>query len=86
VQFSLIPFVEFPHRFCMLFYALKRCLFVVPFFIPDYQRKEVAPLIRRILGLLSRPQQRRSSLNSALLEQHRNDVFVLMHQQLGGLR
>ena len=70
----------------MLFYALKRCLFVVLFFIPDYQRKEVAPLIRRILGLLSRPLQRRSSLNSALLEQHRNDVFVLMHQQLGGLR
>ncbi|WP_255173821.1 MULTISPECIES: hypothetical protein [Micrococcaceae] len=43
-------------------------------------------MIRRILGILSRPLQRRSSLNSALLEQHRNDVFVLMHQQLGGLR
>jgi len=43
-------------------------------------------LIRQILVLLSRPLQRRSSLNSALLEQQRNDVFVLMHQQLGGLR
>jgi hypothetical protein len=42
--------------------------------------------MRMIMGLLSRPQQRRSSLNTALLEQHRNDVFVLMHQQLGGLR
>ncbi|MFC0458127.1 hypothetical protein ACFFGR_16460 [Arthrobacter liuii] len=44
-----------------------------------------------MMGLLSRPLQRRSSFspgsfNSALLEQHRNDVFVLMHQQLGGLR
>ena len=58
----------------------------MPFFILDYQRKEVVPLIRRILVLLSRPLQRRSSLNSALLEQQRNDVFVLMHQQLGGLR
>jgi len=38
------------------------------------------------MRLLSRPLQRRSSLNSDLLEQHRNDVFVLMHQQVGGLR
>jgi len=38
------------------------------------------------MRLLSRPLQRRSSLNSGLLEQHRNDVFVLMHQQVGGLR
>jgi len=42
--------------------------------------------MRVIMGLLSRPLQRRSSFNSALLEQHRNDVFVLLHQQLGGLR
>ncbi|MDT0170311.1 hypothetical protein [Pseudarthrobacter sp. BRE9] len=42
--------------------------------------------MQKILGLLSRPLQRRSSLNTALLEQHKNDVFVLMHQQLGGLR
>ena len=42
--------------------------------------------MRKIIGLLSRPLQRPSSLNVALLEQHRNDVFVLMHQQLGGLR
>jgi len=55
-------------------------------FAPDDQRKEVVPLMRMIMGLLSRPLQRRSSFNSALLEQHRNDVFVLMHQQLGGLR
>jgi len=42
-------------------------------------------MMQKIVGLLSRP-LRRSSFNSALLEQHRNDVFVLMHQQLGGLR
>jgi hypothetical protein len=42
--------------------------------------------MQKILGLLSRPLQRRSSLNTALLEQHKNDVFVLMHQQMGGLR
>ena len=56
------------------------------FCVPYYQRKEVAPLMKRIMGLLSRPLQRHSSINSALLEQHRNDVFVLMHQQLAGLR
>lgn len=42
--------------------------------------------MQRIMRLLSRPLQRHSSLNSDLLEQHRNDVFVLMHQQVGGLR
>lgn len=42
-------------------------------------------MMQKIVGLLSRP-LRRSSFNSTLLEQHRNDVFVLMHQQLGGLR
>ena len=42
--------------------------------------------MQRIMRLLSRPLQHRGSLNSALLEQHRNDVFVLMHQQVGGLR
>lgn len=42
--------------------------------------------MQRIMRLLSRPLQRRNSLNSDLLEQHRNDVFVLMHQQAGGLR
>ena len=41
--------------------------------------------MQRIMGFLSRPLQRRSSINSVLLEQHRNDVFVLMHQQLAGL-
>ena len=46
----------------------------------------MAPLIQKIMGLLSRPLQRRSFFNTGLLEQHRNDVFVLMHQQLGGLR
>ncbi|WP_285246513.1 hypothetical protein [Pseudarthrobacter sp. efr-133-R2A-89] len=43
-------------------------------------------MMRKILGLLSLALQRRSSFNSDLLEQHRNEVFVLMHQQLGGLR
>ncbi|MEW1876909.1 hypothetical protein [Pseudarthrobacter phenanthrenivorans] len=43
-------------------------------------------MMQKIMGLLSRQLQRRSSFNSELLEQHRNDVFVLMHQQLGGLR
>lgn len=43
-------------------------------------------MMRKIMGLLSRPLQRRSSFNIALLEQQRNDVFVLMHQLLGGLR
>ena len=42
--------------------------------------------MQKIMGLLSRPLQHRSSLNTALLEQYRNDVFVLMHQQMGGLR
>ncbi|MGX5717200.1 hypothetical protein ACWKWQ_14080 [Arthrobacter sp. MAHUQ-56] len=42
--------------------------------------------MRKIMGFLSRPLQHRSSFNLDLLEQHRNDVFVLMHQQLGGLR
>lgn len=46
--------------------------------------------MRRIMRLLSLPLQRRSSLtgglNSGLLEQHRNDVFVMLHQQVGGLR
>lgn len=55
-------------------------------FVPYLQRKEVSSLMRKILGLLSRPLQRRSSFNSDLLEQHRNDVFILMHQQIGGLR
>lgn len=41
--------------------------------------------MQRIMRLLSRPLLRRSSLNIELLEQHRNDVFVLMHQQVGGL-
>jgi len=43
-------------------------------------------MMQKLVGLLSRPLKRRSSFNSALLEQHRNDVFVLMHQQLAGLR
>lgn len=42
--------------------------------------------MQKILRLLSHPLQRSSSLNSDLLEQHRTDVFVLLHQQLGGLR
>ncbi|MDQ0662280.1 hypothetical protein QFZ35_000778 [Arthrobacter ulcerisalmonis] len=42
--------------------------------------------MQKLRALLSRPLQRRSSINSALLEQHRNDVFLVMHQQLGGLR
>lgn len=42
--------------------------------------------MRKIMGLLSGPLQRGWSFNSDLLEQHRNEVFVLMHQQLGGLR
>ncbi|NUS35766.1 MAG: hypothetical protein HOQ04_04785 [Pseudarthrobacter sp.] len=46
----------------------------------------MTPLMRKILGLLSRSLQPGSDVNSALLEQHRNDVFLLMHQQLGGLR
>ncbi|MDQ0771307.1 hypothetical protein QF031_004056 [Pseudarthrobacter defluvii] len=46
----------------------------------------MASLMEKIMGLLSRTLQRRSSFNSALLEHHRNDVFVLLHQQLGGLR
>ena len=55
-------------------------------FCAPLKRKEVPSLMRKILGFLSRPLQRRSSFNSDLLEQHRNEVFVLMHQQLGGLR
>jgi hypothetical protein len=44
-------------------------------------------MIRKIRKALF-PERRRGRrlFNSDLLEQHRDDVFVLMHQQVGGLR
>ncbi|MHC6591761.1 hypothetical protein [Arthrobacter sp. C152] len=43
-------------------------------------------MVKTIMGLLSRALQRPGSFNSAMLEQHRDGVFMLLHQQLGGLR
>lgn len=40
--------------------------------------------IRKVLFPGRRPGRR--TFNVGLLEQQRNDVFVLMHQQMGGLR
>ncbi len=40
--------------------------------------------IRELLFPLRRPG--RKQFNRNLLEQQREDVFVLMHQQMGGLR
>ena len=69
----------------MLFARPKKVLIRHALLFPR-QRKEVSSLMRKILELLSRSPQRGSSINSDLLEQHRNDVFVLLHQQIGGLR
>jgi hypothetical protein len=40
--------------------------------------------IRKLLSAVRRPA--RKQFNRNLLEQQREDVFVLMHQQMGGLR
>ncbi|SCC31922.1 hypothetical protein GA0061083_0191 [Pseudarthrobacter enclensis] len=48
----------------------------------------MSTLIRKLRELVSAARRRNSStsFNGRLLEQHRDDVYVLMHQQLGGLR
>jgi hypothetical protein len=46
-------------------------------------------MIKRLQKLLSPSRRRRSSrrqFNRPLLEKQREDVFLLMHQQLGGMR
>ncbi|ACL41874.1 hypothetical protein Achl_3922 [Pseudarthrobacter chlorophenolicus A6] len=50
--------------------------------------KEVSTLIRKIRKLLTRVRRRpgKAGFNRRLLEQHRDDAFAVMHQQMGGLR
>ncbi|MDQ0871165.1 hypothetical protein QFZ70_003638 [Arthrobacter sp. V1I9] len=46
-------------------------------------------MIKKLQQLLSPSRRRRSSrwqFNRPLLEKQREDVFLLMHQQLGGMR
>ncbi|HJW00402.1 MAG TPA: hypothetical protein VJ617_15030 [Arthrobacter sp.] len=53
-------------------------------------RKEVTTMIRKIRKALSalRPPARddRRGFNGELLDRQREDVFALLHQQMGGLR
>ena len=53
-------------------------------------RKEVTTMIKRITKALFALRQPVSSdrreFNGQLLEQQREDVFVLLHQHMGGLR
>lgn len=51
--------------------------------------REVISLMKRLKRLLlarSRPVRGRGSFNSALLEQRREEVFAVLHQQMSGLR
>lgn len=50
--------------------------------------KGVSTLIRIVRKLLTRVRRRpaQAGFNSRLLEQHRDDAFAVMHQQIGGLR
>jgi hypothetical protein len=42
--------------------------------------------LRKFLFNAPRGNRSRTLFNQDLLERQRNDVFVLMHQQMGGLR
>ena len=42
--------------------------------------------LKRLLLARSRPVRGRGSFNSALLEQRREEVFAVLHQQMSGLR
>ncbi|WP_314212667.1 hypothetical protein [Pseudarthrobacter equi] len=48
----------------------------------------MSTLIRIIRKLVTRVRRRpaQAEFNSRLLEQHRDDAFAVMHQQIGGLR
>jgi hypothetical protein len=63
-------------------------LIVAPRLRVNQSEKEVAPMIKKLQKLLSPSRRRRSSrrqFNRLLLEKQREDVFLLMHQQLGGM-
>jgi hypothetical protein len=57
--------------------------------MPNSFRKEVTAMIKKIkkaMFLLRRPVRAdRREFNGELLDQRREDVFVLMHQQMTGL-
>ena len=58
--------------------------------MPIFPRKEVTALIKKItkaLFLLRFPVRTgRREFNAELLDQHREDAYALMHQQMTGLR
>lgn len=59
-----------------------------PSFGPISFDKEVTTMIKKLQKLLSPSRRIRSSrwqFNRPLLEKQREDVFLLMHQQLGGM-
>jgi hypothetical protein len=54
-----------------------------------HPRKEVTTMIKRIKEALffgRKPARDPREFNGELLDQRREDVFVLLHQQMGGLR
>ena len=57
--------------------------------MPNSFRKEVTAMIKKIkkaMFLLRRPVRAdRREFNGELLDQRREDVFILMHQQMAGL-
>ncbi len=57
--------------------------------MPIYRRKDVIAMIKRIKSVLVRlrvpVRAQRRQFNARLLDQRREDVFVLMHQQRAGL-
>ncbi len=65
------------------------------FVMPNLRRKEVTTMIKRIkkaLFSLRRPvrddrpfRDDRREFNGQLLDRRREDVFVLLHQQMGGM-
>jgi hypothetical protein len=71
-----------------LFAAELRALLSRPVF-GRTSSKEVTPMIKKLQKLLFPALRRRSGsrqFNRPLLERQREDVFVLMHQQMGGMR
>jgi hypothetical protein len=57
-------------------------------FAGDQFEKEVTTMIRKLQRFLSTSRGKRSrrQFNRPLLEKQREDVFLLIHQQLGGMR
>lgn len=73
----------------MIFSCADWGLIVAPSLRANQFEKEVTTMIKKLQKLLSASHRRRSSrrqFNRPLLEKQREDVFLLMHQQLGGMR